>query len=132
MCKICWELTLKTPEQSHWRHSGIFTLNTFFTLCSNDFSVSIDFQQVKSWIGSRSHLDVALLLFVRNIYGSQRRNHLVKWCFFAKIVYRITSLTILARSSILRSVTGCWICLGYFFRFTFIVDLFSSPNIYKY
>ena len=129
MCKICWELTLKTPEQSHWRHSGIFTLNTFFTLCS---SVSIDFQQVKSWIGSRSHLDVALLLFVRNIYGSQRRNHLVKWCFFAKIVYRITSLTILARSSILRSVTGCWICLGYFFRFTYIVDLFSSPNIFEY
>ena len=28
------------------------------------------------------------------------------------------------RSSILRSITGCWICPGYFFRFTFIIDLF--------
>ena len=48
----------------------------------------------------------------------------LKWCFFAKIVYRLKSLTILKRSSILRSITGCWICPGYFFRFTFIVDLF--------
>ena len=38
---------------------------------------------------------------------------------FAKIVYRLKTITILTRSSILRSNTGCWICLGYFFRFTF-------------
>ena len=53
------------------------------------------------------------------------------WCH-SKIVYSFKSLTILARSSILRSVTGCWICLGYFFWFTIIMDLFSSPNILKY
>ena len=34
------------------------------------------------------------------------------------------SLTILTRSSILRSITGCWIYLGHFFRFTVSVDLF--------
>ena len=43
---------------------------------------------------------------------------------FPKIFYSIMSLTILARSSILRTVTGCWIYLGYFFGFTFITDLF--------
>ena len=37
----------------------------------------------------------------------------------------------MTRSSILRSVAGCWICLGYFFRFTFIINHFSSPNIFK-
>ena len=43
---------------------------------------------------------------------------------FPKIFYCIMSLTIFARSSILRTVTGCWIHLGYFSRFTFITDLF--------
>ena len=28
MCKICWKLTIKTPEQSHWCHSGIFTFHS--------------------------------------------------------------------------------------------------------
>ena len=44
--------------------------------------------------------------------------------FFRKIIYSLNLLTIFARSSILRSVTGCWIWLGYFFRFPFIKDLF--------
>ena len=26
---------------------------------------------------------------------------------------------------------GCWICLGYFFRFTISIDLFVSPNIFE-
>ena len=77
------------------------------------------------------------MLFARNIdllwseANSEPVTHL-KWCFFTKIVYCLRSLTILTRSSIFRSVTWCWICLVHFFRFTFIIDLFSSPNIFKY
>ena len=41
------------------------------------------------------------------------------------------SLTILIRSSILRSITGCRICFGYFFRFTISIDLFVSSNIFE-
>ena len=26
-CEICSYLTLKTPEQRHWRHSGVFIVN---------------------------------------------------------------------------------------------------------
>ena len=26
-CKICSELTIKTPERHHWRRSGIFIVN---------------------------------------------------------------------------------------------------------
>ena len=47
------------------------------------------------------------------------------------MVYRLKSLIILIRSSILRSIVGCWICLGYFFRFTFSIDFFVSPNIFE-
>ena len=60
--------------------------------------------------------------------NSEPVTHL-QWCFFAKIVYSFKPFTILARSSILRFVTGYWICLGYFFRFTFIIYFFSAPNI---
>ena len=27
MCEICWKLTIKTPEQRHWRRSGVFIVN---------------------------------------------------------------------------------------------------------
>ena len=50
---------------------------------------------------------------------------------FAKIVACLKSLTILIRSSILSSITGCRICFGYFFRFTISIDLFVSPNIFE-
>ena len=33
MCRICWKLTIKTPEQSHWPHSGIFILNSKHISC---------------------------------------------------------------------------------------------------
>ena len=50
-----------------------------FTSCSCVFSVSIVvFEQVKSWVGSRSHHtkkkgDISFLLFIKNIYCSQRQ-----------------------------------------------------------
>ena len=57
----------------------------------------------------------------------------LQWCFFAKIVYSFKSLTFLARDSILRSVTGSWICLGYFFHFCiyyiYLFFLWSFLNI---
>ena len=37
---------------------------------------------------------------------------------FAKIVYSLKPLTILTRSYIFRSVTGCWILLVYFINFS--------------
>ena len=50
---------------------------------------------------------------------------------FATIVCSFKSITILIRNSILRSVTGSWICLGYFFRFTLSIDLLISRNLFK-
>ena len=50
---------------------------------------------------------------------------------FAKIVYSLNSPVILTRSSVLRSIAGCWICLCYFLRFTFSRELFISPSISK-
>ena len=47
-CEICSKLTIKTPEQRHWRRSGVFivTFWTYFTPCS---SISIvNFEQVMS------------------------------------------------------------------------------------
>ena len=43
---------------------------------------------------------------------------------FTKLVCNLKSLTILIRSSILRSITGCWICVEYFFRFAFYLQFF--------
>ena len=47
-----------------------------------------------------------------------------KMVLFAKIVDSLESLTVLTRSFIFRSVRWWWMCLAYFFRFTFIIDLF--------
>ena len=99
-----------------------------FTLCSSVFRVSIvDFEQVKSRLGSKSHHSK------KRWYNSfvVRKKH---WFIVVRGKLRtcFQSLTIFTRSSIFRSVTWCWICLGYFFRFTFIIDPFSSPNYFKY
>ena len=49
-CETCLKLTIKTPEQPHWRHSCVFivNLNIFHTF----FSASIvDFEHVNvSWL----------------------------------------------------------------------------------
>ena len=50
---------------------------------------------------------------------------------FANIVCSLKYITILTRRSILRSIMGCGICPGYFFKFTFSIDLFISPKIFK-
>ena len=45
-CKICLELTIKTPARRYWRHSGMFIVN--FDHISHFFSsVSVvDFEQI--------------------------------------------------------------------------------------
>ena len=58
MCEICSNLTIKTPEQYHWRHSDVLCccLQTHFTFYSSVFRVSLDdFEQAKTRLGSKSH-----------------------------------------------------------------------------
>ena len=75
------------------------------------------------------NLDVNVLLFVRSIWFIAARV-VIRTCdtcemeLFPKIVYSLKSLIILTRSSILRSITGCWIYLEHFFRLTFSVCFF--------
>ena len=45
MCKACSKLTMKTPEESHWRRSGIFI---------------VDFEQI-------SHIFLVFLLLTLNM-----------------------------------------------------------------
>ena len=58
MCKICWKLIITKPEQSQWRHFGDLTLNSkhisHYALVFLVFFF-VDFEQVKSWLGSKSH-----------------------------------------------------------------------------
>ena len=145
MCKICWKLTIKTPEQSHWRHSGIFTLNSkhishyalvflvFLLLTLNSLGKILaskkSHRSKKRWYRSFAVRKKYWFIVVRD---ELRTCDISKMVFFAKIVYSLQSLTILTRSSVFRSLTWCWVCLAYFFRFTFIIDLFSSLNIFKY
>ena len=120
------------PLTSFWCHYCQF--HTYFTSCPGGFSVSIvNLEQVKSRLGSKSYRSkshyVTHLLFVRNVLfiivrGELRTCGTSKLGLFAKLVYSLkSSLTILIRSSISRSITGCWICLGYFFRFTIYLQL---------
>ena len=56
-----------------------YYLQTHFTSCSSIFSVSIvNFEQVKSQLGSRSHRskkrDIVLLLFVKNVEKRKKRS----------------------------------------------------------
>ena len=112
---------------------SLLTWHTF-TSCPDVFSVSIvDVEQAKSWLSSKSYCsekhDVTFMLFVRNFWfiivrGELRTYSTYKLGLFPKLVYSLKSLTILIRSSILWSITGCWICLGYFFRFSFYLQFF--------
>ena len=109
-------------------------LHTQSISCPGVFSVSIvDLKQAKSQVFSKSYRpksnDVTLLLFVRNVWfiivrGKIRICSTSKLGLFAKLVYSVKSLTILIRRPILRSITGCWICLVYFFRFAFYLQFF--------
>ena len=116
-------------------------VQTQFTSCFSVFSVPIvDFEQIKSsWVVRVTfpkNRDITLLLLVKNVWFIAVRDELricdrSKIDLFPKIIYSLKSLTFLTRSSILRSFTGSWICLGYFFRFKFSIDLFISPSIFK-
>ena len=79
---------------------------------------------------------IVLLFLVKIIWfivarGELRTCDTSKMDLFAKIVYSLKSLTILTKSSILGSITKCWTCLRYFFRFSFSIDDLISPNIFK-
>ena len=144
-CKICWKLTIKKPEQSQWRHSGVLTFNSkhishyalvflvFLLLTLNSLDKILaskkSHRSKKRWYRSFAVRKKYWFIVVRD---ELRTCDISKMVFFAKIVYSLQSLTILTRSSVFRSLTWCWVCLAYFFRFTFIIDLFSSLNIFKY
>ena len=107
-------------------------LHTCFTSCPGVCSVSIvGLEQAKSQLGSfcsKNH-DVSILLFVRNvefiiIRGELRTCGTSKLGFFAKLVYNLKLLAILIRRSFLRFIKVCWICIGWFFRFTFYLQFF--------
>ena len=99
------------------------------TLCSSVFSISVfNFEQVKSRLGSKSQRSKKRWYssFILRKKPSQLRtcdtSKTVIFCENSLQFFRET-VTILTRSSIFRSFTWCKICLGYFFRFTFIIDL---------
>ena len=142
-CEICLKLIIKTPDYCHWRHSGVLTVNfkhiSYLALVFLVFLLLNLNRENPSWIVKvtlpKTH-HVALLLFVKNVWftvvrGELRTCDTRKMDLFAKIVHSLKSLIILTRSSILGSITRCWIYLGYFFRFTFSIDLLISPNIFK-
>ena len=110
------------------------------TLCSSVFSISVfNFEQVKSRLGSKSQRSNSSFI-LRKKHGFFAVRGELRTCDTSKtVIFCENSLkffreiaTILTRSSIFRSFTWCKICLGYFFRFTFIIDLYSSSNIFKY
>ena len=143
MCEICWKLTIRAPDYCHWRRSGVLTVNfkdiSHLALVFLVFLLLTLNRSNPGWvvrITVPKNCDIALLLFVTNVWfivvrGELRTCDTSKMDLFAKIVYSFKSLTILTRSSILRSIAGCWICLGYFFRFTFSIDFFISPSIFE-
>ena len=117
LTQTCWKLTIKTPDQCLWRRSFVLTVNfrhsvlvflVFLLLALNRWNPSWEVR-----VTVPKTRDIALLLFIK---------HELKTCntsemdLFAKMVYSLKSLTILTRRSILRSTTGCWICIGYFFQ----------------
>ena len=53
MCKICSELTIKTPEGRHWRRSGVFIVNLEQILQYSSVSTG-DLEQVNAGWGSFS------------------------------------------------------------------------------
>ena len=63
--------------------------------------------------------DIAPLLIRKNVWFLVVRSELrtgdtSKENLFAKIISSLKSVTICTRSSVLTSITGYWICLGYF------------------
>ena len=111
---LSYDLLAQSHRQKHQRNvQDLLKVN--YKRHSSVFSVSIvDFELLRSRQVVRATVpkngDISLLLFARNIDLLQSEvnsePHL-KWCFFAKIVYSLQSLTILTRSSIFRSVTWC-------------------------
>ena len=128
MCKVCWKLTTKTPEQSQ--------------LCSSVFSVSIvDFELVKSRLGIKSHHSKKpwyssfvvrkkhLFMVVR---GKLRTCDTSKMVLFCENSLPFKVVNNFEKKLHFKIYYGVLNPLGYFFRFTFIIDLFCSPNVFKY
>ena len=117
MCEIYWKLKIKTPHQCFWHCSAV--LNNNFKHILNLALLFLVFSRLgsKSYRFKKSWYSSFVVCKKRQIYCSQRQTqnlwHIKNW-FFAKRVYRLKSLAILKRIFFLRSITGCWICLGYF------------------
>ena len=108
-------------------------LQTHFTSC---FSVSVsivNMKLVKSRLGSTSHHSKKP--WYRFFVICKKRLFCCSQCnlcrSFWKNSLQFKVINNFTTSSILRSVVGCWICLGYFLRFIFKINLFISPNIFK-
>ena len=117
MFETCWKLTIKTPDQCLWRRSVVLTVNfkhsvlvllVFLLLALNRWNPSWEVR-----VTVPKTRGIALLLFIKHELKTCNKSEMD---LFAKMVYSLKSLTILTRRSILRSITGCWICIGYFFQ----------------
>ena len=124
-CKICWRLTVKTTDSCHSHRSGVLTVD--FKYISHLALVLLLFPlwtlNRKLRLGSKSQrfkkrfyssFVVHKKLWFIVVRGELRTFDTSKMDLLAT-VYNLKSLTILTRSSILRSITGCWICLTYVF-----------------
>ena len=141
--EVCWKLTIKTPEQSHWRHSGIFSLNSkHISHYALVFLVSIaDFEQAKSRLGSKSHhcktpwycFFVACQKHLFMVVRGKLRNCVTsKMVLFCENSLQFEAVNNFGKRLHFKICYGVLNLAWVFFRFTFIMDLFSSPNIFKY
>ena len=101
--------------------------------CKCVFSISSGkFKHVKSRMTSKTHRSKKLwyssFVVCENVWfvvvkDEFRTCDKSKMDLFVKIVCSLNLVTILTKSSILRSMTACLVCFGYFFKFTFSIDL---------
>ena len=114
LLKVNYKDTLKMSLKLFWCPCCL--PQTHFTSYSSVFSVSIvDFVWVVRATVPENN-DIAFFA-VCNIWfivvrGELRTCDTSKMELSVKIVYNLKLLTILTTSSILRSIRGCWICLG--------------------
>ena len=131
MCGICWKLTIKIPDYCQWGRSGVITdVLTWSTSCTSVFSVSIvDFVRVTV----QKNRDIALLLFVIRHVWFFEESESDLWYFwnrsFCKNRLHFKVFKNLNREFHFKIYYVVLNCLGYFFRFTFSIDIFLFPNV---
>ena len=117
MYEIYWKFRIKTPD-CYWRRSVALNINLklilHLALVFLVFLLLILNSENPGWVVRVTvpkNRDIVLVLFVINVWfivviGELRTCDTSKMDLFAKIVYRLKSLTILTRSFILRSIRG--------------------------